>query len=112
VGVRRLGYGAHRPVRAGLGRTQQAYLCGAGEGERGPECDDHRPLRAGLGRTQDPQQRQTDGVGTRRRRYRTCTSGEYRYSVVDPDPQGFEVFCRIRIRNLRLWIRIRIRNWT
>jgi hypothetical protein len=32
----------------------------------------------------------------------------------DPDPQGFETFCRIRIRirNSRLWIRIRIRNWT
>jgi hypothetical protein len=33
-------------------------------------------------------------------------------SVVDPDPQGSETFCRIRIRNSRLWIRIRIRNWT
>jgi hypothetical protein len=30
----------------------------------------------------------------------------------DPDPQGSETFCRIRIRNSRLWIRIRIRNWT
>jgi hypothetical protein len=37
-------------------------------------------------------------------------------SVVDPDPEGSETFCRIRIpiRNSRLWIRIRIRirNWT
>jgi hypothetical protein len=33
-------------------------------------------------------------------------------SVVDPDPQGSETFSRIRIRNSRLWIRIRIRNWT
>jgi hypothetical protein len=32
-------------------------------------------------------------------------------SVVDPDPQGSETFWRIRIRNSRLWIRIRIRNW-
>jgi hypothetical protein len=35
-----------------------------------------------------------------------------RTSVVDPDPQGSETFCRIRIRSSRLWIRIRIRNWT
>jgi hypothetical protein len=33
-------------------------------------------------------------------------------SVVDPDPEGSETFCRIRIRNSRLWIRIRIQNWT
>jgi hypothetical protein len=33
-------------------------------------------------------------------------------SVVDPDPQGSETFCRIRIRNSRLWIRIRMRNST
>jgi hypothetical protein len=30
------------------------------------------------------------------------------HSVVDPDPQGSENFCRIRIRNSRFWIRIRL----
>jgi WD40 repeat protein len=30
----------------------------------------------------------------------------------DPDPQGSETFCRIRIRNSRLWIQIPIRTRT
>jgi hypothetical protein len=43
-------------------------------------------------------------------RYQCCGAGAG--SVVDPDPQGSKTFCRIRIRNSRLWIRIRprIRN--
>jgi hypothetical protein len=45
-------------------------------------------------------------------RSRHSCQGNVTHSIVDPDPQGFETFCRIRIRNSSLWIRIRIRNWT
>jgi hypothetical protein len=34
-------------------------------------------------------------------------------SVVDPDPHGSGTFCRIRIRNsrFRILIRVRVQNW-
>jgi hypothetical protein len=39
-------------------------------------------------------------AGTCPVKIRTTSSG------VDPDPQGSETFCRIRIRNSRLWIQL------
>jgi hypothetical protein len=35
----------------------------------------------------------------------------FQFSVVNPDPHGSEIFCRIRICNSRFQIRVRVRIW-